>query len=140
MDINLKYIPETVDLFNIKKEEVKNYISFLKKLDTRGAVIKFQKNIKIDDKYVFLAKNKTTYPQQEEEIDNNLMHTLKASGVLLLYSLSEAIASTLMREIHCHFQEQFESNQLNVRKIHSELIKKILGHQQNTEKIRGYIS
>lgn len=143
----MSFIPETTALFLDKKKEVEDFISFLKKLAIRDAKIKYKpENNRFGD-LSFESQLNATFPDnqislpiiKEDSISNELMHTLKSSGILLLYSLSEAIVSTLMREIHEHFKNKLESNQLNVRKINEKLLERVFKHHKSSNEMVGYI-
>ncbi|MCQ9121608.1 hypothetical protein MUU45_001158 [Rodentibacter pneumotropicus] len=140
----MNFIPETTALFLDKKKEVEDFISFLEKLGVRDTTIKYKiENNRFTDSVqqntIFDNNQRLPDTIKEERVSNELMHTLKSSGILLLYSLSEAIASTLMREIHEHFKNELDSNRLNVRKINERLMKKIIEHHKSPNKITGYI-
>ncbi|WP_150538217.1 MAE_28990/MAE_18760 family HEPN-like nuclease [Actinobacillus vicugnae] len=143
----MNFIPETTALFLDKKKEVEDFISFLKKLASRDTKIKYKVETNRFEDLFFEPQSNTTFPDnqilpitiKEDNVSNELMHTLKSSGILLLYSLSEAIVSTLMREIHEHFKNKLESNQLNVRKINEKLMTRIIEHHKSSNKMAGYI-
>lgn len=135
----MNFIPETTALFDDKKKEVEDFISFLKKLAKHNTII----NYKIENNITVLLQKspKKTSPTKikRENISKELLHTLKSSGILLLYSLSEAIVSTLMREIHEHFKNGLESRQLNVRKINKRLLERVIEHHKSSNKMVEYI-
>lgn len=144
----MNLIPETTALFSDKKKEVEDFISFLKKLAIRDTKIKYKlENNRFEDSSlesqsstIFLDNQVLPTTIKEDNVSNELMHTLKSSGILLLYSLSEAIVSTLMREIHEHLKNKLESNQLNVRKINENLMKRVIEHHnKSSNKMAGYI-
>ncbi|MBR0574184.1 MULTISPECIES: MAE_28990/MAE_18760 family HEPN-like nuclease [Pasteurellaceae] len=123
-----QFLPETYLLFKDKEKEAKEYLSFLKKIDSKGSSITYNK---------FSINDQTLATQSEsitENIDTNLIHSLKSSYILLLYSFSEAIATTIMREIHLHLNDEFNNNSLPLRKIHNNLMNKIIHHILNEKK------
>ena len=140
---NLDFIPETMSLFKEKKKEVVDYIDFIKKISNSGTKIKYKaSNLGITDIFEHMIytrfmdlSSRMSFSYTEEPVSIQLIHTLKSSGVLLLYSLSESIASTLMREIHENLTKEFQENRLNIRKMHINLVERMLKHHKNMENV-----
>lgn len=112
-------LPDVSSNFDDKVAEIKQHISLLKKLLARDAKVSYRQG----------------WHTKKLELTHELTHPLKAGVTLMMYNFMESVGNAIMRDIHKHLKDSFDSSPWRLNEANAQLQQKIISYAKNQKNL-----